>query len=63
MLRIAWIVGLGIALVVLAFLTLVLVLGLIRLRPVNLSGYFMLAVCLYLFVLSLKHLLLKIRSE
>jgi|GEM_PF-5699004 len=62
MIRIFWIVGLGIVLVIFAFLTVVFGLGLIRDHPINLTPWFMLVVCAYVAVLALKHLLLKIRE-
>ena len=62
MIRIFWIVGLGIVLIIFGFMTVVLGLGLVRDHPINLTPWFMLVACAYVVVLTLKHLLLKIRE-
>ena len=62
MIRILLIVGLCIALFFLASIILVLGFELIRNHPINLTGYFLLVACAYLFVLSLKYLILKIHE-
>jgi hypothetical protein len=62
MIRILLIAGLSIALIVLASIILVLGIELIRNHPINLTGYFLLVACAYLFVLCLKNLILKINE-
>ena len=62
MIRMFWIVGLAIALIMFAFMTVACVLGLIRYHHLSLKGWFMLTSSAYVVVLTFKYLLLKIHE-